>query len=198
MSPLTVETVRATVRTYARPIASLAVATGIVCAGVSVIGFFDNRIQYCDGRSNPCTWVVVPESYQLPDEAKFIKSVDGNALTRTATSLSGVILFSIAIASIASWVETQEEIEQQLEEQQSREQQLNDIEAEIESGNRYKTLRHINTSGILTKWKPLPSLHSCLLYTLARFVAFSIAPTTALHRYTLNRKNLTRRLLQNL
>jgi hypothetical protein len=131
MSPLTVETLRATVRTYARPIASLAAATGIVCAGVSVIGFFDNRTQYCDGRSNPCTWVVVPQSYQLPNEAKFIKSLDGNALTRTATSLSGVILFSIAIASIASWVQTEEEIEQQLEEQQSREQQLNDIEAEI-------------------------------------------------------------------
>lgn len=46
-------------------------------------------------------------------------------------------------------------------------------------------------------WKPLLSLHSCLLYTLARFVASSIAPTTALHRYTLNRKSLTRRLLQN-
>jgi SOS response regulatory protein OraA/RecX len=131
MSPLSVEALRATLRTYARPIAGLSVAVGIVCAGVSVIGFFGDRIQYCDGRSNPCTWVVVPESYPLPDEAKFIKSQKGNAFTRTAASLSGVILFSIAIASIASSARTEEEIEQQLEEQESREKQLNDVEAEI-------------------------------------------------------------------
>ena len=53
-------------KTNAITLAGGSLAAGIICAGVSLSGNFDNQLHYCDSTTNPCTKIVVPVWLRQP------------------------------------------------------------------------------------------------------------------------------------
>lgn len=65
---------------------------GIGCTGLSLFGYFDKHVSYCNGATNPCTPVVVSGS-KYPKNAKFVKLHQGWGLLRTASGAVAAISF---------------------------------------------------------------------------------------------------------
>ncbi|MEG5048264.1 hypothetical protein [Microcoleus sp. B4-C1] len=65
---------------------------GIGCTGLSLFGYFDKHVSYCNGATNPCTPVIVSGS-KYPKNAKFVKLHQGWGLLRTASGVIGAISF---------------------------------------------------------------------------------------------------------
>ncbi len=68
------------------------VIAGIGCSGLSLFGYFDKHVSYCDPATNPCTPVAVTDS-QHPNNAKFVKLHQGWGLLRTASGAIGAASF---------------------------------------------------------------------------------------------------------
>jgi hypothetical protein len=68
------------------------VIVGIGCSGLSLFGYFDKHVSYCNKVTNPCTPVVVTGS-QYPNNAKFVKLHQGWGLLRTASGAIGAVSF---------------------------------------------------------------------------------------------------------
>jgi hypothetical protein len=68
------------------------VVVGIGCSGLSLFGYFDKHVSYCNKVTNPCTPVVVAGS-QYPNNAKFVKLHQGWGLLRTASGVIGAVSF---------------------------------------------------------------------------------------------------------
>jgi len=68
------------------------VIVGIGCSGLSLFGYFDKHVSYCNKATNPCTPVVVAGS-QYPKNAKFVKLHQGWGLLRTASGVIGAVSF---------------------------------------------------------------------------------------------------------
>jgi hypothetical protein len=68
------------------------VIVGIGCSGLSLFGYFDKHVSYCNKVTNPCTPVVVTGS-QYPNNAKFVKLHQGWGLLRTASGVIGAMSF---------------------------------------------------------------------------------------------------------
>jgi hypothetical protein len=100
---------------YALPIAGVSFAAGVACIGLSLPGYFNDRIRYCDGRTNPCTWVTVPSWYELPQEAKLKKRLKGRGLARTLFSLAGALAaFPVSFIALKVALENQRQIDEKL------------------------------------------------------------------------------------
>lgn len=76
---------------------------GIGCSGLSLFGYFDKHVSYCNPATNPCTPVVVTGS-QYPNNAKFVKLHQGWGLLRTASGVIGAVSFGAGyfVSSAAS------------------------------------------------------------------------------------------------
>jgi hypothetical protein len=68
------------------------VIVGIGCSGLSLFGYFDKHVSYCNTATNPCTPVVVAGS-QYPKNAKFVKLHQGWGLLRTASGVIAAVSF---------------------------------------------------------------------------------------------------------
>ena len=100
---------------YALPLAGVSFAVGVACIGLSLPGYFNDRIRYCDGRTNPCTWVTVPSWYELPQEAKLKKQLKGRGLARTLFSLAGALAaFPVSFITLSVALENQRQIDEKL------------------------------------------------------------------------------------
>ncbi len=109
-------------------LASGSLAAGIICAGVSLSGNFDNQLHYCDSTTNPCTKIVVPIWLRQPsDDAKFIRVEPGSGGIRFLASLGGVGAFGLSFIAFLVAAENQRLIDEQkalLEVQERMSQQV--------------------------------------------------------------------------
>ncbi len=89
-------------------------AAGLICAGVSLSGNFDNQLHYCDSATNPCTKIVVPLWLrQPPDGAKFIRVERGEGGIRFLASLGGVGAFGFSFIAFLVAADSQRLIDQE-------------------------------------------------------------------------------------
>ncbi len=110
-------------------------AVGIVCAGVSLSGNFDNQLHYCDAATNPCTTIVVPVWLkQPPSGAKFIRIEPGSGGIRFLASLGGVGAFGFGFIASLVAAENQRLIDEEkaLAEAQERIRQQVLVEEEVQ------------------------------------------------------------------
>jgi hypothetical protein len=110
-------------------------AAGLICAGVSLSGNFDNRLHYCDSATNPCTKIVVPLWLrQPPDGAKFIRVERGEGGIRFLASLGGVGAFGFSFIAFLVAADSQRLIDEEkaLDQVQARMKQQVLVEEEVQ------------------------------------------------------------------
>ena len=101
-------------KTNAITLAGGSLAVGVICAGVSLSGNFDNQLHYCDSTTNPCTKIVVPVWLkQPPDGAKFIRVERGEGGIRFLASLGGVGAFGFSFIAFLVAADCQRLIDEQ-------------------------------------------------------------------------------------
>ncbi len=122
-------------KTNAIALASGSLAVGVICAGVSLSGNFDNQLHYCDSATNPCTKIVVPLWLrQPPDGAKFIRVERGEGGIRFLASLGGVGAFGFSFIAFLVAADSQRLIDEEkaLAQVQARMKQQVLVEEEVQ------------------------------------------------------------------
>ena len=110
-------TLKSLLKAYALPIAGASFAVGVACAGASLTGYFNDQVKYCDGRTNPCTWIVVPDWMPLPQEAKFQSVQPGSKGLRLLAGIGGVIAFPGAFVAFSVALHKQRQLDENREQQ---------------------------------------------------------------------------------
>lgn len=120
-------TLKGLLKAYALPLAGASFAVGVACAGTSLTGYFNDQVKYCDGRTNPCTWVIAPDWLPLPQEAKFQTVEPGRKVIRVLAGIGGVIAFPAAFVAFTVALHKQ----RQLDENREHESALEDVREKI-------------------------------------------------------------------
>jgi len=96
---------------------------GIGCTGLSLFGYFDQHVSYCNGATNPCTPVVVTGS-QHPNNAKFVKLHQGWGLLRTASGAIAAMSFGAGYFASGAASVKQRKSEEEAALNEARQKQL--------------------------------------------------------------------------
>ena len=103
---------------------------GIGCRGLSLFGYFDKHVSYCDPATNPCTSVVVTGS-QYPKNAKFVKPHQGWGLLRTASGVIGAVSFGAGYFASGAASVKQRKSEEEVALNEARQKQLEATTSDI-------------------------------------------------------------------
>jgi hypothetical protein len=109
------------------------VVVGIGCSGLSLFGYFDKHVSYCDPATNPCTPVAVAGS-QYPKNAKFVKLHQGWGLLRTASGAIGAISFGAGYFTSGAASVKQRKSEEEAALSEARQKQLEATTSDILDG----------------------------------------------------------------
>ncbi|MEG4812456.1 hypothetical protein QUA82_33275, partial [Microcoleus sp. F8-D3] len=103
---------------------------GIGCTGLSLFGYFDKHVSYCNKVTNPCTPVVVTGS-QHPKTAKFVKLHQGWGLLRTASGAIGAVSFGAGYFTSGAASVKQRKSEEEAALNEARQKQLEATTSDI-------------------------------------------------------------------
>lgn len=103
---------------------------GIGCTGLSLFGYFDKHISYCNPATNPCTPVVVSGS-RYPKNAKFVKLHQGWGLMRTTSGVIAAMSFGVGYFVSGAASEKQRKIDESICVEETRLKQLEATTSEI-------------------------------------------------------------------
>jgi hypothetical protein len=106
------------------------VIVGIGCSGLSLFGYFDKHVSYCNKVTNPCTSVVVAGS-QYPKNAKFVKLHQGWGLLRTASGVIGAVSFGAGYFTSGAASVKQRKREEEAALNEARQKQLEATTSDI-------------------------------------------------------------------
>jgi hypothetical protein len=106
------------------------VIVGIGCSGLSLFGYFDKHVSYCNKVTNPCTPVVVTGS-QYPKNAKFVKLHQGWGLLRTASGAIGAVSFGAGYFTSGATSVKQRKSEEEAALNEARQKQLEATTSDI-------------------------------------------------------------------
>jgi hypothetical protein len=106
------------------------VIVGIGCSGLSLFGYFDKHVSYCNKVTNPCTPVVVTGS-QYPNNAKFVKLHQGWGLLRTASGVIGAMSFGAGYFTSGAASVKQRKSEEEAALNEARQKQLEATTSDI-------------------------------------------------------------------
>jgi hypothetical protein len=106
------------------------VIVGIGCSGLSLFGYFDKHVSYCNKVTNPCTPVGVAGS-QYPNNAKFVKLHQGWGLLRTASGVIGVMSFGAGYFTSGAASVKQRKIDESIAFEEARQKQLEATTSDI-------------------------------------------------------------------
>jgi hypothetical protein len=109
------------------------VIVGIGCSGLSLFGYFDKHVSYCNKVTNPCTPVVVAGS-QYPQTAKFVKLHQGWGLLRTASGVIGAVSFGAGYFTSGAASVKQRRIDESIAVEEARQKQLEATTSDILDG----------------------------------------------------------------
>jgi hypothetical protein len=117
--------------TLAKPSKSIAtLIVGIGCTGLSLFGYFDKHVSYCNTATNPCTPVVISGS-KYPKNAKFVKLHQGWGLLRTTSSAVAAISFGAAYFASSAASVKQRKIDESIAVEEARLKQLEATTSDI-------------------------------------------------------------------
>ncbi|MEG3904810.1 hypothetical protein QUB19_23640 [Microcoleus sp. B4-C5] len=103
---------------------------GIGCSGLSLFGYFDKHVSYCNKATNPCTPVVVTGS-QHPNNAKFVSIHQGWGLLRTASGVIGAMSFGAGYFTSGAASMKQQKIDESIALEEARQKQLEATTSDI-------------------------------------------------------------------
>ncbi|MEG4535089.1 hypothetical protein [Microcoleus sp. D2_18a_D3] len=103
---------------------------GIGCTGLSLFGYFDKHVSYCNGATNPCTPVIVSGS-KYPKNAKFVKLHQGWGLLRTASGAVAAISFGTGYFASGAASVKQRKSEEEAALNEARQKQLEATTSDI-------------------------------------------------------------------
>lgn len=106
---------------------------GIGCTGLSLFGYFDKHVSYCNPATNPCTPVIVSGS-KYPKNAKFVKLYQGWGLLRTASGAVAAISFGAAYFASSAASVKQRKIDESNALEEARLKQLEATTSDILDG----------------------------------------------------------------
>ncbi|MEG3936225.1 hypothetical protein QT990_34070 [Microcoleus sp. T3_B1] len=106
------------------------VIVGIGCSGLSLFGYFDKHVSYCNKVTNPCTPVVVTGS-QYPNNAKFVKLHQGWGLLRTTSGVIAAISFGAGYFASGAASVKQRKSEEEAALNEARQKQLEATTSDI-------------------------------------------------------------------
>lgn len=106
---------------------------GIGCTGLSLFGYFDSHVSYCNGATNPCMPVVVTGS-KYPKNAKFVKLHQGWGLLRTASGAVAAISFGAAYFVSSAASVKQRKSDESIAVEEARQKQLEATTSDILDG----------------------------------------------------------------
>jgi hypothetical protein len=117
--------------TLAKPSKSIAtLIVGIGCTGLSLFGYFDKHVSYCNPATNPCTPVIVSGS-KYPKNAKFVKLHQGWGLLRTASGAVAAASFGAAYFASSAASVKQRKVDESIAFEEARLKQLEATTSDI-------------------------------------------------------------------
>jgi len=109
------------------------VIVGVGCSGLSLFGYFDKHVSYCNKVTNPCTPVLVTGS-QYPQTAKFVKLHQGWGLLRTASGVIGAVSFGAGYFTSGAASVKQRKSDEEAALNEARQKQLEATTSDILDG----------------------------------------------------------------